>query len=473
MCEGIARVGNGECLFAVRAESIVGKCARLLGAGRSRAVESVSIDWGIPMDFLHDSPGTRSASVSFSRHLASTSRAKLFPPAIRQSPAQIQKMFAGMRINIFAILTLKSLKVPKEITLRGQIGDAGGPFEVKVPVSKVQLLDSQETSPPLVHTLAARRLITDTEEGRAPLPRAVGTVIVEDIRKDTIIDLGEEYQLASRYTSFVAVDSGNGDVRQNRQGRSRARQGRNTSFGDPEDGETPSYTTGDPPQGILRQIINFIIPGSSSRHNRASTAGGFEPPGAWPSVSSLNSSRGVLDESDHDAGYDSAATFSTLSSLYSSSEWSEWTPPPSPRVRAGAADIQRSPSPQFQPLRDAPDDVRQTLTVVQPQAPSHPGPPITPENMVELIRLQLFDGSFSLNESLVAIVGSHAVPRDIPPVDNSIWATALAIAFMKKYIGNQPDLLDNLIHKAMEFVEEGPHCNQFNELVRRAEGLIV
>lgn len=46
MCEGIARAGNGVCLLASSTETMVGKCARLLRAGRNGILEDVTLDWG-------------------------------------------------------------------------------------------------------------------------------------------------------------------------------------------------------------------------------------------------------------------------------------------------------------------------------------------------------------------------------------------------------------------------------------------
>jgi hypothetical protein len=51
MCERLAREGGGKCkckcLFAVQAEDSTEKleCAKLLNAGRTREIESVTIDW--------------------------------------------------------------------------------------------------------------------------------------------------------------------------------------------------------------------------------------------------------------------------------------------------------------------------------------------------------------------------------------------------------------------------------------------
>jgi hypothetical protein len=38
-------------------------------------------------------------------------------------------------------------------------------------------------------------------------------------------------------------------------------------------------------------------------------------------------------------------------------------------------------------------------------------------------------------------------------VDGNIWATAVAVAYLKHHLGGQPDLLEVLLIKALEYVE--------------------
>lgn len=54
-------------------------------------------------------------------------------------------------------------------------------------------------------------------------------------------------------------------------------------------------------------------------------------------------------------------------------------------------------------------------------------------------------------------------------VDTTIWATALAVAFLKKHLGNQPDLLAGLLDKTTEFAQGEA---RFDSLVRSALALM-
>ncbi|KAJ7151532.1 von Willebrand domain-containing protein [Mycena filopes] len=447
MCQGIARAGNGVALFAVHTESILGKCARLFRAGRTPFVENVSIDWGIPDENLTlPSPTVNFASSS------SPQRVRLRPaPATQQSPAYISDIHAGTRMNVYAILTLRKTMVPKEVTLRGQLDGDGDSFELTVPIRGIQLADS-ERGLPLVHTLAAWRLIQDHHERSAPLGLAVGDASDEDIRKASIIRLGERYQVASRYTSFVAVDSAQDTQRRSRRAPSPVDTSRDVESRDPASALQRIFS-------MFRNVLN-VWPDTSP------TAAGPDLPGAWPDTDPTPDPQ----RDDYDGGYESAATFSTLSSLEwsSESEWSDAAPPP---VSEEDARMQRSPSPKLEPLRLAPQSIREGRTERMRQAepePRAPPPPVHPQ-VVELAALQLFDGSF--DDSVRGLVGERIFDTGAQ-FDAKMW-TALSIAFLSNHLKEpaQKELLDDLVEKAYEFLG-GKHNSDAKRLVQRAKDLL-
>jgi len=94
-----------------------------------------------------------------------------------------------------------------------------------------------------------------------------------------------------------------------------------------------------------------------------------------------------------------------------------------------------------------------------------------PPQIFDLVRLQSFNGSFPLNDSLGQIVGHDAIGRAAEfQVDHQKWATALAVAFFKKHLSKQPDLLQCLIDKALEFARDDMN---FHSLVVRAQALVA
>jgi len=356
--------------------------------------------------------------------------------------------------------------VPKEVTLRGQLDGGGDSFELTVPIRGIQLSDS-EPGLPLVHTLAAWRLIQDHQERTAPLALAVGVATEDEIRKASIIRLGERYQVASRHTSFVAVDSGHDAQR-------RARRPRTPSPRHRIDAVRESSTLPKPPTGGLQGVINWFF----DPPILTAKGGGENIPGAWPDADTASNANLPSDRDDPDEGYGSAASFSTLSSLdgSSESEWSDWSDAPPP-VSEEDARMQRSPSPKLEPLKLAPPPIREARKRRMQQAapePKAPPPPVHPE-VIRLASLQLFDGSF--DESIGGVVGSQIFDEArFLGVDKAVWATAVSIAFMSKHLVSpaQKELLNDLLAKAYEFLD-GRHdvsARRIIQIVQRAKELL-
>jgi hypothetical protein len=105
-----------------------------------------------------------------------------------------------MRFNVFAITTFSS--IPREVRLHAKIKDSEEVIDNIVPVTEVKPFRDEWSSIPLLHTLAARQLVKDLAEGRAPLPKPMTPASDEDIRKAAIVRLGLGYQLVSQHTSF-------------------------------------------------------------------------------------------------------------------------------------------------------------------------------------------------------------------------------------------------------------------------------
>ncbi|KAJ3836578.1 von Willebrand factor type A domain-containing protein [Lentinula raphanica] len=157
------------------------------------------------------------------------------PPQIQQSPlpGQIPSLFPGTRTEIYAIV-----RTPKaghasttEVKVQGVVTTTGDLVELVVPVSTVlalpSTLNSRANQFAFLHTFAAKALIKDLEAGKHAFPPSVSQLfepvdtpglsidqhelsrlktLKESYIEKEIVRLGTEYQLASRYTSFVAVD---------------------------------------------------------------------------------------------------------------------------------------------------------------------------------------------------------------------------------------------------------------------------
>lgn len=56
-------------------------------------------------------------------------------------------------------------------------------------------------------------------------------------------------------------------------------------------------------------------------------------------------------------------------------------------------------------------------------------------------------------------------------VSDIIWATVLAVAYLQKYLVGQPELLESLVEKAIDFVQQTPGVD-VDMLLERAKVMI-
>ncbi|KAG6919553.1 hypothetical protein DXG01_004216 [Tephrocybe rancida] len=435
-CEGIAAAGNGVFLYATEAENILGKCARLFRAGRTPIVNEVTIDWGLSSEHL----GSQGSVTFLNQTLSPRTVAVLPPPTIQQAPTKVHSLHAGTQMIVSAIVQLKKFSVPATITVRG-VFDNGGTFLLPVPVGAVYL-DGANKGLPLIHTLTARLLIQEHEEKRANLPSSLLPASEDDIRRAVIVSLGVKYQLVSRYTSFVAVDAGQDDRR-----RPRYQPSPRNSPREQTPDESPARQG---PFSLLQTAFNLLsgLLGTevSPRLEDAETV-----PGSWPvSPPSNDGTEGNDDGAESDGSADSKETFSTMSSL-NSCDCSDESAPSSPRLRpqltAEEEERQRQQSPRIEPIALLPNQVP-----LQRREP-----PSTPLGaaVIQLVRLQSYDGSYSLeNLRHVAGIGSAVDEVNNLGVTDKIWATALSVAFMEKEMVGQRELVRDLLAKAIDYLKD-------------------
>ncbi|KAL1672979.1 hypothetical protein EV122DRAFT_223607 [Schizophyllum commune] len=471
MCEGIARAGDGIFLYAQHVEGIMAKCARLFRAGRAPRVEEVSIDWGVPAEYLapdgvvFDRPTTARGMASMDQTATTTIHQPW--PTVQQSPSVIRTVHAGNRMHVFAIIALRRSFAPREVVLRMTLhqGSNGSreTVNIAVPVKEVQI--KEYAGLPVVHTLGAWRLIQDLQEGRAVTmgPSAVGMGLNAswgDVKED-IIRLGETYQLASRHTSFVAVRANDGLAGEEYEEESVTETGSSVL------GVTsPGYEPSSPPLGQspefdqdaastrsgLRSLFGSIFPWLRRRHHSDTTEPAWDvdptlvAPGAYPpSADGVAEDAPIDDAASQTSGTRTFTTLSSLESYYSWSSWSEHTSTPRrsrrrPALSSDDRTLARAPSPQLR---------------FRPSPPAPPPRPCTPppvDNLIlQLVLQQAFDGSFTPDRTFRDIVGGAAVDAaEGRGVDRTVWATALAVAWLEVQMEDQGELRDDFLAKPME-----------------------
>ncbi|TFK40891.1 hypothetical protein BDQ12DRAFT_600261 [Crucibulum laeve] len=474
MCEAIARAGNGICLFALDTESIVGKCARLFRAGRTPFLRNVVIDWGFPAKLESDPL----PSVTFSNLRPNTRIIDTRPlPQLQQVPVKIQALHAGSRTTFFAILSMSQITIPEVVKLRGQLDSTGEPFEHHIPVRGLQLAGVDQ-SLPLIHTIAAWRLVQEHQIHRAPLPRALGVATDEEIRKSVIVQLGERYQLVTPFTSFVAVDSVEStSTATGIRDTFFSRALNNRRFRNVRQQDHTILPRLAAPSFLPAIVLDFLSFFSSQQplqlHSHSTTS--EDIPGAWPGTtrtSVLPTTSGLVEEDAEESGYTSAGTFSTLSSLEPHSDWSSWSDSSSDSQLSTASE-HVAESPRIEPLSLAPEAERIQHVSIQhgmlkKDTRIQATQPIVQREILELLRLQHYDGSFRLNDSLRQIIGSRAVEAGagVNGAAEDIWATVLAMTFIKKHMNSQKELLDDILMKINERLDG---VSNIEDLMRRAE----
>lgn len=97
----------------------------------------------------------------------------------------------------------------------------------------------------------------------------------------------------------------------------------------------------------------------------------------------------------------------------------------------------------------------------------------TEDKVLQLIRLQSFDGSFPATSQLLNILGGANLLAEAKAlgVSEKVWATALAIAYLRKNL-NVLELLEGLVEKAMDFISQTPNANA-GDLVDRAQAILL
>ena len=170
LVKGLARAGEGEAEMIAPGERVEGKVMRQLSRALAPALTDVTVDWG--------------------------------GLAVTQAPHEVPPVFAEGRVLLFARLEKSA---PATVTLKATGPD--GPVSFSLPLDPAVAPEGT-----LVATLWARRMIRDLEEGRSPIhprrgsqqARALG--LKDEAVKAEIVRLGTTFGLASRHTSYVAVE---------------------------------------------------------------------------------------------------------------------------------------------------------------------------------------------------------------------------------------------------------------------------
>ena len=186
LVKGVARAGNGLALFSNLNEDLRPKVINLLKNALMPSLTNVKVLWNQDDDESEKAKPPMKEKV---RTLLGFNKPKEEENLARDDGGKV--LFDGSRLLSFKIF--EKDQILEKVTIVAQAPD--GPLKVTLPISDNDYLEAGN----FVHQMAARQFIQDLETNNKSYE------ISEKVKKE-ITDLGLEYGLATRYTSFVGVD---------------------------------------------------------------------------------------------------------------------------------------------------------------------------------------------------------------------------------------------------------------------------
>ena len=327
-------------------------------------------------------------------------------PKLMQTPQNIPPLYPFSRTTVYVLLSPEAAQgTIKSVVLKGS--SLENPLEIEVPVET--LPERAET----IHQLAAKHAVTELEEGRGWLVHAkdekglpvMGTYTGrhQSMVEHEAVRLGIQYQIAGKFTSFVATE-----------------------------------TVAEGPGKTLSRVVGI-----------AEGAEGAEPllPNiyAYRNQGSLSSALRMGPSSSDRRSGGSALNMTASSALLSS------TRSTTHKQKSTGGIISRMR------MRPIPTAAGQTSDgEAEDDEAEETGP------LQKIIGLQTFEGYWNLDARLVEAVGLPAqynVPQDVV---GKIWATVLAITFLKEKLTSDEEAWVMVVEKAqgwLEDTEEGKEGN--------------
>jgi len=157
LVRGMAKAGNGKAVFVVNSDEIQSQVVEQVERSLSPALINMNMDWG-----------------SFK--------------VVQQAPHYIPSIYSGSRLLLYSQMDGRS--DPSNVELRVVDNNETKSFALSIEQIKWKTGN-------MIHTLAGRQMIRDLEEG----------TLKDEVKdhKSRIESIGLRYNLASKYTSFVAV----------------------------------------------------------------------------------------------------------------------------------------------------------------------------------------------------------------------------------------------------------------------------
>ncbi|CAG8562011.1 26344_t:CDS:2 [Gigaspora rosea] len=202
LVESVSRAGKGYAQFVTNNERMDKKILGMLKNAIKPPIKDYNIIW--TNQIVEDVLPMESESVDVDKPTISFFSDNTTPPQvaqnfftnikIQQAPFLIPPIYPGVRFIVYCILE-KGIEACKEIILSANSHD--GPMKLLIPLDPVTLQGSK------IHTLAARKLIQDLDDGNSLIhkhERNNGKPIPVSLIREQIVKLSITYNLVSKYT---------------------------------------------------------------------------------------------------------------------------------------------------------------------------------------------------------------------------------------------------------------------------------
>lgn len=192
LVKGIARVTNGIALFAAEDEDIRPKVMSQLKNAMQPAISEINIDWeGVKNNKEIEKLETEKTLIGYMKPIKSDNKNI---KSDFQAPTNIPVIYDGARMLVYKLFFKnQNIENIKNVNIEAITPD--GPLCITIPINNTNYIHGQ-----FIHQLAAKKRIQDLEE-------TTNVNLTSEEIQELITELGIKYKIASKYTSFVGVDS--------------------------------------------------------------------------------------------------------------------------------------------------------------------------------------------------------------------------------------------------------------------------
>ena len=497
LVEGIARAGGGYSQFVMANERLDKKVVRMLAAGLQSPIDNLHLDWpGKPADremmynlvkrdseeFEVVDKEVKPSSTFFDKTVDDTETmrpepppeapsATLVAPTIQQFPETIPSLYNASR-HIMFILFPPSCPTPTSISLKGMTPD-GSEMSLSLPVTEFKG-NTEDGS--VIHILAARTLLGELQEGRLEIQqKESGNSALPDAVKQEGIRIGVKYNLASQWTSFVAVDENKVRLKRSAAEQLNADHDDGAVYEEKlherySDDESFGIAVPSPPPTVQYSALSLSEPlqvstGRSKAASKVKKTVGGRIAGLAGTVfgSSAPAPRRLAAPPAPPAAPAAAAPVPTPGGAYISADSFA---PLDARRRQSDHSKERLVAPQPTTVNISSEASRKTALSDE-------------EKLHAIVVEQSSSGAFPSDNSLAKSIGFDTVaavkdklPRELKTVSLEIWMTVLVCVFLEKKLAGEKEAWELVVEKAWAYVTSKVDKDTLDRLKKAASDTI-